>query len=144
MSVNKWWIIIVNRLHNVSFFSQKSLTPSNPPPQKNPPSIQQVKVLHSFNILYILIYRLTARLGISCRTEMLIQTWLVTTLFACFFVPFYQKDRTTCIFAKRALCKRENVHVFYIEVLVICSNRMIWWVDYTDKLYVDTLYTILE
>lgn len=51
-----------------------SLPPTNPPPQKKPPSIQQVKVLHSFNILYILIYRLTARLGISCRTEMLIQT----------------------------------------------------------------------
>lgn len=43
----------------------------NPP--KNP-QLQQVKILHSYNILLILIYRLTARLGISCRTEMLIQT----------------------------------------------------------------------
>lgn len=41
----------------------------NPP--KNP-QLQQVKILHSYNILLILIYRLTARLGISCRTEMLI------------------------------------------------------------------------
>lgn len=76
-----------------------------PKPPKNP-QLQQVKVLHSYNILYILIYRLTARLGISCRTEMLIQTWLVTTLFACFFVPFYQKDRTTCIFAKKGTLRK--------------------------------------
>lgn len=71
----------------------------NPP--KNP-QLQQVKILHSYNILLILIYRLTARLGISCRTEMLIPkisnliSYNIVCLLFCSFLSERQNDLHFC------------------------------------------------